>query len=287
MKRILVLITLNISFAITVSAQLHFPEREALFGEFNQSNDAARICLATAGPSEAPICITSKGFDFNNGPPGETSYKNHTYGFGYNANFNGTKVAPGLVNFFVSFESKFRNGQAGQPGPPFMSEFHFNWESPDSTVSVRPFGFTIQYDTGNMDLDLHGMMRFFRHKSNGGALWGLWWDTGFLDLRNAPEGRIAFKNGQMGVMWANATGSNTIAPLLVDNQNRVVVGGGQQETLVNSTKLTYTSTVNRGSKQILGAQCLAVPDSDGTQADDTRAINGLLGCLRTHGLLAQ
>lgn len=38
--------------------------------------------------------------------------------------------------------------------------------------------------------------------------------------------------------------------------------------------------------KVVGAQCSAIPNSNGTLADNTRAINALLTCMRAHGLVA-
>jgi len=279
---ILALSCLLVVSVVSVSAQT--PDNDALFGAFNLRNDAARIRLATSGPTFAPVVFSSMGFDFTNGPPEEINYTNHTFGFGYNSDFNGTKVVPGLVNFMFSSEAKFRNGVPGDPGA-FMTEYHYNWASPDGSISIRPFGWTVQYDTGNFGLTLHGQINFFRNFSNGGAQWGIWHDDGFLDLRPAPNGGFGFRNNHQALRWGNAAGDNSIAAIFVDNQDRVLVGGWQRETIVTSASLVYNETIKRQDTQVLGAQCGPIPDSDGSPADNGRAINALLGCLRRHGLV--
>lgn len=257
------------------SAHAQTPDNDALFGTFNVRNDAARIRLATNSPEQIPIVFSSMAFDWSNGPLEEILYRNDTWGFGYNADFNGTKVVPGVVSYMFSNESKYRNGVAGEPGA-FMTEHHFNWASPDNSIAIRPLGFTVQYDTGNTALTIHGQVNFFRNFSNGGAEWGIWHDDGFLDLRSAPNGVIAFKNNGAGVLWGNAAGTNTINPVRVDSNDRVLVGGGQQETVITSAKLTYANP-----------QCGAIPDSSGSAEDNARAINSLLACMRGNGQIAQ
>jgi hypothetical protein len=39
--------------------------------------------------------------------------------------------------------------------------------------------------------------------------------------------------------------------------------------------------------KVLANQCASIPNSNGSQADDTRAINAILDCLRSHGIVAQ
>src|SRR5688500_6766802 len=226
-----------------------------------------------------------------------------------------------------------------------MSEHHFNWCSPDNSICVRPFGWNVQYDTGNTDFSFHGEMRFFRHQSNGGAMWGLWHENGFLDLSEAPNPTILFPNNFKALSWRNAAGTNSLMPLYVDDRNRTVlgVGGGGSDVYVQSnwmdvnnlyiggeiaarsqpsTKIQmagfYTWILSNNSavaafskyqvtlykplitdshvnapnyrvnnKQVVGAQCAAIPDPNGTLADGTRALKATLACLRQHGLVAR
>jgi len=279
-KVILVVLLLLVT---AVSAQT--PDNDALFGTFGVRADAARIRLAT-NSTNIPVTFQTTTFGWKNGPPGDQEYDDHTWGFGYNTDFYGFKIVPNTVSYFFSNESKYRNGVAGFVDPPFMSEHYFSWSSPDGLINIRPFGFTVQYDTGNVSHEYHGEFNFFRHASNGGGQWGIWHDDGFLDLRIAPNGRIAFKNNVTALLWQNAEATNVLAPIYVDDQNRVVVGGGQVTTVINSQYLSYKTSVKQGDTKILGAQCAAIPDSAGG-VDDKRAINDTLACLRSHGLVAQ
>lgn len=267
----LILVTLILS----ISAHAQTPENDALFGTFNVRNDAARICLATAGPSGAPWCWSSMGFEWHNGPPGEEDYLNHTSAFGYNVDFNGNKIVPGLVSFSFSTEAKYRNGERGQPGA-HMNEHHYNWASPDNSIKIRPLGLTVQYDTGNVGLTIHGQINLFRNFSNGGAEFGILHDDGYLDLTRAPNGVIGFKNNTAGVLWANRAGDNSVNPVRVGERDEVLIGGHQEETVITSAKLIYKHP-----------QCGAIPDSNGTATDNARAINSLLACMRGNGQIAQ
>lgn len=259
---------------LSTLTQAQTPENDALFGTFNVRPDAARIRLATNSPA-TPVSFWTLSFDFTNGPPEEIFYRNQTFGIGYNVDFNGNPIVPSEVSFSFNNETKFRNGVAGQPGS-FMSEHHFNWKSPFALVQVRPFGWTVDYDTGKFDIAIHGKMHFFRDFINGGSKWGTWHDDGALDLSDAPNGRIAFKNNHPGITWGNAAGNNSINPVRVDNFDRVVIGGGQQETLINSAKLAYANP-----------QCGPIPDSNGSAQDNARAINSFLACMRERGMVAQ
>lgn len=46
------------------------------------------------------------------------------------------------------------------------------------------------------------------------------------------------------------------------------------------------SRVEVGGVKVLGARCGAIANSDGTEEDNTRAVNAMLACLRTHGMIA-
>lgn len=196
--------------------------------------------------------------------------------------FNGNKVVSDTLSFTFNNEPKFHNGITGATGH-FMSEHYFNWVSPDGSINIRPFGWNVQYDTGNTDFAFRGEMRFFRHPSNGGGLWGLWHDDGYLDLTTAPSGQIGFKNNSVGLSWLNAAGDNSISPVYVDGLNRVIIGGGQAHTVVTSQNLSYTSTVSRGDIQILGEQCGPIQEAQDKE-DVIRAVNEVIRCMAQHGL---
>lgn len=228
MKRLTLL--LLVFWATTCLGQT--PANDALFGTPNLQNESARIELATN--SDARWSLSALTFDWNNGPPGEVDYQDHTFGFGFNVNKNGTKAIPGLVSFTFSNETKYRNGVAGEPGA-FMSEHHFNWASPDDSIKIRPFGFTVQYDTGNVDWSYHGEIRLFRHASNGGAMRGILYDDGRMDFAMAPNPVISFPNNVRSLCWRTASGINSLCPLTVDNQNRTRLGvGGGSDVYVDS-----------------------------------------------------
>jgi hypothetical protein len=57
-------------------------------------------------------------------------------------------------------------------------------------------------------------------------------------------------------------------------------------------KATLPATVSAGpykvnGTQVLGSQCARILDSNGSLKDNRRAINEVLGCMRSHGLVAQ
>lgn len=242
------------------------------------------------GNNEPVVAVSRQVFVFNNGPLGETTYNDHTFAFSFNTANNNTKIIPNEVSFGLTHESKYRNEAVGQLGS-FMTEIYYQWTNPANTFTFRPWGFTVDHDTGFARHSIQGQIYLLRNVGNGGQPWGIWHDDGYLDLTTAPQGSIGFKNNTAGFRWRNAGGTNSVAPLFVDNQDRIVIGGGQVDTIVNSsnlraTTMVYSGTVKRGSTQILGAQCAEIPDSDGTKTDDTRAINAMLGCLRQHGIIA-
>ncbi|HKB65426.1 MAG TPA: hypothetical protein VKC61_06180 [Pyrinomonadaceae bacterium] len=97
---------------------------------------------------------------------------------------------------------------------------------------------------------------------------------------NAPGFR---KNGNNGMQFSNGAGiwQSWIGTVDVDTNataNKIVKRGAGGE--IN------TSSVKVGGVKVVGAQCPAIPSSNGSTADNRRTINSLLACLRTHGVVA-
>lgn len=88
------------------------------------------------------------------------------------------------------------------------------------------------------------------------------------DPFGAADATIA-RNGANSLNFYNPNGN--AATTLNGSFNAVAQNGGSYK--VNGTK-------------VVGAQCAAIPNSNGTQADSTRAINAILSCMRSHGLVA-
>jgi hypothetical protein len=104
-------------------------------------------------------------------------------------------------------------------------------------------------------------------------------NTGVLNpdapgFRKNVAGKMQFSNGNG--LWEDFTGSADIA---VDSTaNKIVKRGASGE--VN------TSSVKVGGVKVVGMQCPAIPNSNGSLADNRRTLNSLLACLRTHGVVA-
>jgi hypothetical protein len=97
---------------------------------------------------------------------------------------------------------------------------------------------------------------------------------------NAPGIR---RNGHNGLQFSNGAGiwQSWLGTADVDENptaNKIVKRGASGE--IN------TSSVKVGGIKVVGAQCPAIPNSNGSTADNRRTINGLLACLRTHGVVA-
>src|SRR6185436_11764940 len=107
--------------------------------------------------------LTSQTFDYTNGPPGETSYSNHTLYLNYNSDWSGSKVTAGEVNLGLAFEPKFSQG-----GGAFQTEWYFTWTNPGNTLTVRPWGFVTAHASGDSVFSIQGKQSFFRHASLGG-----------------------------------------------------------------------------------------------------------------------
>lgn len=233
--------------AFSASAEQIFPGNVSTFGTFNYRDDSARL-RSTTNSRGIPVSLSTKTFRWSNGPAEEPDYLNHTFGLSYNSHFDGHKVVPGEANFSLSFEPKYRNHARGQPGP-YQTEFYFAWQSPDGSTSIRPWGMNVQHDTGAVAYGFQGDIRFFRNVANGRGMWGIWHDDGLLDLTPAPSPAIKFPNNVRALYWANAAGTNSLAPLYVDNQNRTVIGmgGGGSDTLVESNWMDVNNMTLGGS----------------------------------------
>ena len=93
-------------------------------------------------------------------------------------------------------------------------------------------------------------------------------------FRKNVAGKMQFSNG--GGLWQDFTG---LADVTVNSiANTIVKRGASGE--VN------TSSVKVGGVKVVGAQCPAISNSNGTTADNRRTINSVLACLRTHGVVA-
>jgi len=93
-------------------------------------------------------------------------------------------------------------------------------------------------------------------------------------FRKNVAGKMQFSNGS-GV-WQDFTG---LADVAVDGiANTIVKRGPGGEVNTNSVKV--------GGVKVIGAQCQAIPNSTGSLADNRRATNSMLACLRTHGIVA-
>jgi hypothetical protein len=93
-------------------------------------------------------------------------------------------------------------------------------------------------------------------------------------FRKNLAGNMQFSNGLN--LWQDFTGSADIA--INTAANKIVKRGASGEVNANS--------FNVGGVKVVGAQCPAIPNSNGSTADNRRTINGLLACLRTHGVVA-
>lgn len=106
-----------------------------------------------------------------------------------------------------------------------------------------------------------------------------------LGVRVASGQSIRFAMGldPFGAADATITRNGT-------NSLSVTNPDGNVPTTIHASFNAYTS--NGGSykvnnTKVVGAQCGAILNSNGTQTDTTRAVNAVLVCLRSHGLVAQ
>jgi len=93
-------------------------------------------------------------------------------------------------------------------------------------------------------------------------------------FRKNVAGKMQFSNG--GGVWQDFTG---LADVAVNGiANTIVQRGASGE--IN------TSSVKVGGVKVVGTQCPAIPNSNGSTTDNRRTINSVLACLRTHGVVA-
>ena len=93
-------------------------------------------------------------------------------------------------------------------------------------------------------------------------------------FRKNVAGKMQFSNG--GGVWLDFTG---LADVAVNGiANTIVQRGASGE--IN------TSSVKVGGVKVVGVQCPAIPNSNGSTTDNRRTINSVLACLRTHGVVA-
>jgi hypothetical protein len=247
--------------------------------------DSARVELLTQSPSVSSLGTVTHSFD--NGPTAEENYKDHVLRLGYNSAANGTKLIPGEVHFALSHESKYRNGVRKIGIPNFQTEIYYEWTNPEGTKTIRPWSFSVQHADSSIQHVIHGEVWFFRNIENGNTPTGQLKDDGTLDLSLSPTGAILFPNNSSnagGLRFRSAFSNNTIAPLYLDNQDRVRIAASGQQTVFGGT--IEAPSVKVGGAQVLGNQCPPIPDTNGSLADNQRAINSLLQCLRAHGALA-
>lgn len=154
--------------------------------------------------------------------------------------------------------------------------------------------------------------------SNGASLFG---DSSGVNVR---RNGASLNNGDVraGRFFSYAAGSGTTAKVAIDDNVWIANGGAllfsasenaqdfsqdvafirdsastvrvmnPQNGGIGTVKGSFDVNTSSGGAyktngvKVVGAQCGAISDSDGTAADNARAINSLLGCLRSHGLVA-
>lgn len=295
------------------------------------SQEPARINLRTMEAVNASLLSQSYEWS-NNG-----TYYDHVQRWGFNGQ-EGVKQIPGEVQYELTTESKWWSGTAWQ------TEIYWSWTNPDGVITYRPWGMTINHETGSIMQNMIGRVVFQRQYPDHGGLFADFND-GRLDLSYVDGSSITFKNNNTGALvFRNAGNTNSIPVATVNALDQVVLAPGAQSVVIPGPSLTLGDTgsssrlnvikinsridpntyidlaglnyirfySNSAQKmkidttgvdvngdlrvdgsykvdnvKVVGNQCAAIANSNGTQADDTRAINAILTCMRSHGLVAQ
>jgi hypothetical protein len=172
----------------------------------------------------------SETFGFTNGPGGETNYDDDTQGHTYNTGTSGAKIVGGLVNFGWHDEARFY--QEGE----FQSEHYFSWLSPDGSISLRPFSYTIQHDTGRVRFGLSDDIYFLRRYPDNDETHAIFHgDIGLLDFQGGPStvGGIRLKNDSP-LKWGNAAGDSTIFGMKVNASNQIIIAPEGDAVIFNN-----------------------------------------------------
>ncbi len=106
-----------------------------------------------------------------------------------------------------------------------------------------------------------------------------------LGLRVASGQSIRFGMGLDPFGAADATitrnGTNSLSVTNPDGNVPTTIHASFNASASNGASYKVNNT------KVVGAQCAAILNSNGTDSDTTRAVNAVLACLRSHGLVAQ
>ncbi|MGI8807516.1 MAG: hypothetical protein ACR2KK_06690 [Acidimicrobiales bacterium] len=89
---------------------------------------------------------------WTDGGPGGT-YLDHVFLLGFNVK-NGSPKNPAQIALWLQTESQYRNG----PTAPFAVEVHWNFRKPGSGDILRPWGFTVEHESGRVAVHSLGGM---------------------------------------------------------------------------------------------------------------------------------
>jgi len=151
-----------------------------------------------------------------------------------------------------------------------------------SGVSLAKFNSGFAFYRGGSSLaaaELHGY-RYFAYGPN----FGITPSTMIGDRVGLAAGRtVSFSSSTNPEGSADVTLVRTGVGLLqVENP----LTGLGAEVRAKSYNTNGGGSYKVGGVKVVGNQCGAIPNSNGTSADNARAINALLACMRTHGMIA-
>lgn len=197
-------------------------------------------------------------------PSAFSSAINYTVNQGWNCASGGGAVVSGVASLCAGFEHKFE-----QSSGVFFSEFVLR---PTNIHGVTSNILTVQASHATTSNTIRLDSDNFNLVSNGGSVQV---GMGVMIFNEGMKLRQVVPNAPF-LQAMNHDSTAMINLLYLDGSSRAKFGApvdSKDAVLINGTK-------------VLGPPCPGILNSDGSLADTQRAVNELLGCLRTLGPVA-
>lgn len=203
--------------------------------------------------------ITSYSFDVN----GETQ-RDHVVRFGHNCAEGGGRAVSGKAAICWEFEKHYRPG--GPTDPREWMEVHLAGTNKMGTITERGFSFLFDENSGSFTTIFQsGNINFVGDDGN----LKLQITGPYLLLDNGEV--IRSVNNGANIIQQYKAGGGVVNVVRVNTSNKVELGA----------PINVLGSISINGTEVLTGKCSAIVDSDGTLADNTRAMNALLACLRT------
>lgn len=235
--------------------------------------DATESVVSEVSPFNAPAkfrCVytrTANSFGY--------TPLNHVIYCGWNVAAGGGAAVSGQPGLYYTFEYDYKPNATADA----QSEFHIDHLSRDGVLR-RALVLNANNVTGSFTTMINSQ------------------NLGFLDGPNVlafsmnnrkffiqPGSSIqSGENNADFLTQYNAAGNGIVKLIKADSNNEIKIGNATVKTNLGPVDVKDTISIN-GIK-VIGQRCAAIADSTGG-ADDTRAINAIIACLESHGLVAQ